>query len=194
MWLTTRSAAIAALFVCALAGHASAETRVDFYSHGWGTGPDGFVYFPHAFLALSDQGGSPRTYGFTAGAGAGVGALIRATKGEVQPADPRYISKSRLHFTVTIPDAEAARLEAWIAQWAADDRYDLRRRNCISFIAGAAEALGLATPPKVSLDPAVVLEAIRRLNALPTPGGEAEPATVSPPLEATEAPLAPAVP
>ncbi|HYD44424.1 MAG TPA: hypothetical protein VEA79_04065, partial [Phenylobacterium sp.] len=120
-----RSAAAAALFLCLfVAAPAWADARVAFYSHGWGTGPDGFVYFPHAFLAVSDEDdgeAAARTYGFTAVAGAGISALIRASKGEVRPADPRYISKSRLHFSLTVPDAEAARLEAWIASWASDD-------------------------------------------------------------------------
>ena len=182
------AAAKVALFLWVVSpGGAQAEARVSSYSHGWGVGSDGFVYFPHALAAIDSEGEAQQTYGFSAKQGRGIQAFVRRGKGEVRPADPRYVAQSRLHFQISVKEADQAKANAWLKRWRNDDTYDLRQRNCITFILELARELGLKTPRPDRLDPAVILEKTRKLNALAepvrSPMERSDPAWTSDPVE-----------
>jgi hypothetical protein len=159
------------VFALALAGAAQAGITVAFYSHGWGVGPHGFVYFPHAFVVIERTGAdgaapTDESYGYTA-VGQDPSVLMHPTPGEVIPEDPAYLKKSTLHFTLQISEAQYQALKAKVAAWAGPSSplYDLNGHNCITFVAELADALGLKTPPPTGRDPGKFLDAVRSLNA-----------------------------
>jgi hypothetical protein len=178
-----RLAPILALVVSlALAGAAHAAITVSFYSHGWGTGAHGFIYFPHAFIMIERPGpdgapAPPESYGFTA-VGQDISVLMHPTPGQVIPEDPVYLTRSTLHFTLQITEGEYQALRATAAKWAAPGAplYNLDGHNCITFVAELASALGLKIPPPTGRDPGKFLEGVRQLNAARLPAGAA-PAT-----------------
>lgn len=154
----------------ALAGVAMADTTVAFYSHGWGVRMDGFMYFPHAFVVVRRDGPdgarSEASYGFTA-VSQGPDALAGPTRGIVKPAAETYRKQAALHFTVSATDAEYQAMQAVIAAWGGPGAapYDLRRHDCVDFVAALAAALDLKLPAAYGIDPAKFLEQVRRLNA-----------------------------
>jgi len=164
-----------------VAGGARGAITVSFYSHGWGMGPHGFIYFPHAFVVIerTDAAGaraSEETYGFTA-VGQDPSVLMHPTPGEVIPEDPVYLKKSILHFTVEATEAQYQALKAKVAAWAAPGSplYDLNGHNCITFVAELAGALGLQAPPPTGRDPGRFLEGVRQLNPGRLIGAAADP-------------------
>jgi hypothetical protein len=171
MRLMRRFAPAAAFVLALMIGCvAQAATTVAFYSHGWGVGPHGFIYFPHAFVLIQrsgEAGAAPteETYGFTA-AGQDPSVLMHPTPGEVIPEQPVYRDKSTLHFTVEATEAQYLALKVRVAAWAAPGAplYDLNGHNCITFVAELATILGLATPPPTGRDPGKFLEGVRQLN------------------------------
>jgi hypothetical protein len=163
-------AVLGAFLAFAVAAAAHAAITVAFYSHGWGMGPHGFIYFPHAFVVIERPGAagaaaSEETYGYTA-VGQDPSVLMHPTPGQVIPEDPVYLKKSTLHFTVEASEAQYQALRAVVAAWAAagSPLYDLNGHNCITFVAVLAQALGLTTPPPTGRDPGRFLEAVRQLN------------------------------
>ncbi len=161
--------AMLALVVAFAAPQALAAT-VSFYSHGWGLSGGGFLYFPHAFVVIertADEPGGPsrESFGFTAASPESVMVTGRSA-GVIMPHDERYASVARLHFRLQISPDEHAALLAAIDRWRVTDgnRYDLDRRNCISFVAALAQVLGLTTPGRVGRDPARFLAAVRQSN------------------------------
>jgi hypothetical protein len=151
------------------ASSAQAET-ISFFTHGWGMRGVGFIYFPHAFVVIErsaeEPGGPAReSYGFTA-ANPNAVMLTGRSAGEIISQDERYASLARLHFSLHITHAQYLAVEAAIETWrnSDGDRYDLDRRNCISFVAAIAQSLGLTTPDRAGRDPAAFMEAVRRAN------------------------------
>jgi hypothetical protein len=177
-----RFASILVLVVSlALAGAAHAAITVSFYSHGWGVGAHGFVYFPHAFILIERRGpdgapAPPESYGYTA-AGQDISVLMHPTPGEVIPEDPVYLKKSTLHFTLEITEAEYQALKATAAKWAAPGAplYNLDGHNCITFVAELAANLGLKIPPPTGRDPGKFLDGVRQLNLDRLAGAAAPP-------------------
>jgi hypothetical protein len=152
-------------------GAARAETTVAFYSHGWGVGPNGMMYFPHAFVVIhhADKPGDPpkeAAWGYTAASTWDIGVFAHPAKGMVDQPDPTYRKKATLHFTVTASDAQYAAMQQVIQAWGGPDSplYDLDHHNCVGFAAAMASALGLQTPATIGRDPAKFLEGVRKLN------------------------------
>lgn len=145
----SRVKALLVLIVLLTAGwaqSAAAEVRVTFYSHGWGVGPRGETYFPHAFIRVEGQTaeGPPinETFGFT---GTNLSRSMSNRPGVVVAADPRYLGASTAHFWLIITDDQYRALMAMIAWWKTPEgsTYNLRTRNCIHFTAEVARTLGL---------------------------------------------------
>lgn len=134
-----------AIFAFAWSGAAAAEVKMHFHSF------DGSVLFgryPHAFVVLegtlSNGKRVDENYGFSA---------LRTTpailKGPVEHTviseKPKTIPKTNRHFTLTISDAQYARIKREIEAWrsAPGKYYDLETRNCIHFVGRMAELAGL---------------------------------------------------
>jgi hypothetical protein len=170
------------------AGAARCETIVAFYSHGWGAGPNGMVYFPHAFVVIHRDGkpGDPpleEAYGYTAADTNDPGVFVRPSKGMVDQPNPAYRGKAVQHFAVAISDDQYAALHKVIDAWggAGAPLYDLRSHNCVGFVAELATTLGLTIPPKIGEDPTKFLEGVRRLNPGRLVEAQAAPAATASP-------------
>jgi len=153
------------------AGAARCETTVAFYSHGWGVGPHGMMYFPHAFVVIhrSAASGAPmqeEAWGYTAASTTDFSVFTHPAPGKVNQPDPTYRQKAVLHFTIEASDAQYAALRQVIDGWGAPDGplYDLNSHNCVGFVAAMASALGLRIPTTIGRDPSKFLEGVRRLN------------------------------
>jgi hypothetical protein len=153
------------------AGAARCETTVDFYSHGWGMGPNGLMYFPHAFVVIrraGQPGDAPKeeAWGYTAASTWDIGVFAHAAKGMVDQPDPVYRKKAVLHFSVEASDEEYAALRRVIDAWGGPDAplYDLNSHNCVGFVAALASAVDLQIPTTIGRDPDRFLEGVRRLN------------------------------
>lgn len=149
---------------------AAVAATIAFYTHGWGLSGTGFVYFPHAFVVIERGAGEPggpsrESYGFTS-ASPNTVMLTGRSGGVIIPQDERYAGVSRLHFRLQLTAQQYEAAEAAIAAWRGTDgnRYDLRRRNCISFVAAVARAIGLSTPDRDGVDPDAFMEAVRLAN------------------------------
>jgi hypothetical protein len=144
---------------------------VSFYSHGWGLGPGGFMYFPHAFVVIehstsADAAPTEEAYGFTAASTTDPTVLMRPSQGTVERPDPVYRQKAVLHFTVAASDDQYAALKQTIAAWGGPGAplYDLSSHNCVGFVGAIAQSVGLKTPATVGEDPVKFIEAMRKLN------------------------------
>lgn len=156
------------LLLSAWSAPASAEVVVTFWSH------DRDQNYQHAFLVMRgrvDATGEAvdTNIGFTARR-LSPGLLWGSVQGEMERLSDGYVARatSRPHFSVRLDDAGYARLQAFIARWAAERQpnYNLDRRNCIHFIMDAAATLGLSVNRRTShlRDPKSFLEEVMRLN------------------------------
>jgi hypothetical protein len=188
-------ALIAGLCLSLLAADAAfGDAAVSFYSHGWGVRIDGYMYFPHAFVVIRretapDDARTLESYGFTA-VSQGPDALTGPTRGIVKPAADAYRREAALHFTVEATDAQYQALLAEVAAWGGPGAapYDLRRHNCLGFVAALAKALDLKLPPTTGMDPAKFLEEVRRLNPGRLVEANASPPLAGPPQRAAHSP------
>jgi hypothetical protein len=193
-WFRILAAALALLL---WSGPALAEVTVTFYAHPGNRVSGGYLLFPHAYLhaegTLDDTGETVDwSAGFTA-RNPGPQLLFMAGVGVVAEPDQRYVHQGRPYVAVTLADAAYRALRARADWWASPEgsRYDLRRRNCITFIADMARMAGLTTGKEPSMSPGRFMEELVALNPLASLAGEdrqgvadSEPAT----------PAAPAVP
>ena len=124
-----------ALLLGLIAGQAWAEVTVTFYAHPGARIRGGYLLFM--------RGG-----------------------GEVQEPDARYVAEGQPYLELTVDDATWHALKARAEWWNSPDGsvYDLRRRNCITFIADLARVVGLQTAPEPSMKPGTFLEATAALN------------------------------
>lgn len=145
---------------------AHAEVAMTFYSHDFGSN------FPHAFFTLKgklDASGRQinSSYGFTA-TSVSPAILMGSVKGAVQTPKPKYIAKSRAHFTLQISDAQYAKVMALVRRWQAlpGKSYNLGKRNCVHFIMEAASLMGLKVNRKTKYKkkPKSFLFEVMRLN------------------------------
>ncbi|WP_150131357.1 hypothetical protein [Caulobacter mirabilis] len=180
------------LFILVTGGWAStaaAQVTVTFYSHGWGIGPGGVTYFPHAFIKVAGTplaGGEAvdRTFGFTA---TDLTTAMTNRPGIVKPADPRYIDDSTPHFSVVATDEQYAVLLEKIRWWMTPEGsvYNLKTRNCIHFVAEMAEILGLKPGNTRTWKPVVFMTDTEKKNpgklTIITAGAKARPETAPPP-------------
>lgn len=145
---------------------AFAEVMVTFYSHELGDS------FPHAFFTtkgIVEASGTAvdDNYGFTASA-VSPAILFGSVNGKMDKATPKYIKSSDARFTLTVSDADYAKLMTFVEQWAAEPQknYNLNRRNCVHFVMEAAAILGLKVnrQSKFFKKPRSFLEEVKNLN------------------------------
>ena len=159
--------ALAAVFIAPQP--AEAGVRVSFYSHPWGMARTGYLYFPHAFIVVAPDGpsvslSSRQSFGFTP-VDTAIVMVTKHGRGMIIPQDARYRAVSVLHFSVEISDEQYVALESGIEAWKDNgDPYDLRTRNCISFVAQMARLVDLKVAAANTLDPAAFLESVKQAN------------------------------
>lgn len=161
---------VPALLLALLAGHAWAEVTVTFYAHPGARIRGGDLLFPHAYVHAEgtvEATGEPVDWsaGFTAKS-PGPQLLFARGAGVVTAPDARYVNEGRPFLTLTVDDAAWHALKARAEWWNSPEGsvYDLRRRNCITFIADLARVVGLRTAPEPSMKPGSFLEATAALN------------------------------
>lgn len=183
------------LLLALVAGQAWAEVTVTFYAHPGARVRGGYLLFPHAYVHAEgtvDATGEPVDWsaGFTARS-PGPHLLFVRGGGVVTEPDARYVSEGRAFLQLTVDDATWHALKARAEWWNTPEGsvYDLRRRNCITFVADLARVVGLETAPEPSMKPGTFLEATAALN--PEAALRETPATApgaGPPGEVTPAP------
>jgi hypothetical protein len=155
------------LFLIGWGAAAQAEVQIAFYSKDMGSS------FPHAFVRLTgvdDQTDKQidDNYGFTP-ATLGMSILFGNVKGIVESAGPQYVARSDRHFALKLTDAQYRQVLAIVDQWrtAKQPSYNLNKRNCITFVAEVATALGLKAPvlPKLMKKPKSYLNVITDMNS-----------------------------
>ncbi|MEJ0067088.1 MAG: hypothetical protein WDM85_18145 [Caulobacteraceae bacterium] len=162
------------VLICVLlatpAGPAAAAVTVGFYSHPWGLSSQGFLYFPHAFITVRgtpDGGGEPvdLSFGFTAPSPTPA-LLFHRTRGEIIDSARTYMAVSREYFSIVVPDDRYRALLEAIAAWRGvkGDPYDLKKRNCITFVGEMGRAIGLDVGDERVMDPDRFLDDLRRRN------------------------------
>ncbi|MGI4732172.1 MAG: hypothetical protein ACRYFW_10525 [Janthinobacterium lividum] len=146
---------------------ASASVTITFWSHEFGNN------FPHAFLTLRgkpDRGGAPvdMNVGFTA-KHISPAILFGSVAGMLEPADLNYMRGSDAHFSVTMTDDQYLAVLKLFDEWGVggNQRYDMNKRNCVTFVKVAAERVGLAgtEQPKLMKRPRSYLVAVEAANA-----------------------------
>lgn len=161
---------IPGLLLALVAGQAWAEVTLTFYAHPGARIRGGDLLFPHAYVHATgtrEDTGEPVHWaaGFTA-KNPGPHLLFGRAGGIVQEPEQRYIGEGRGYLRVTVSDqvfdAVRARSEWWNSP--EGSTYDLRRRNCITFIADLARVAGLQTAEEPSMKPGTFLEATAALN------------------------------
>lgn len=155
---------------------ALAAVQISFFSKEFGAS------FPHAFVAIDgtlDATGEKidANYGFTA-THVTPAVLLGSVEGEVMSVDAAYMSKSDLHFTITLTDDEYRQVIATVERWRsmAQPSYNLNRQNCVFFVAHVAAALGMTadTPKALMKKPRSYLESLTEANRSWLQGREAQ--------------------
>tara|TARA_B100000678_G_scaffold230894_1_gene199433 strand:+ start:460 stop:984 length:525 start_codon:yes stop_codon:yes gene_type:complete len=159
---------IVALIALTWSGTAFAEVRMHFHSF------DGSVLFgryPHAFVVLEgtlDNGTRvDENFGFTAKKTT-TAILDGPVEHTIMTETDKSIRSTNRHFTVTLTDAEYARVKREVAAWknAPGKFYDLDRRNCIHFVGRMAQLAGLKVtyPASMLRRPKAWLNHVGKLN------------------------------
>lgn len=161
---------VGVLLLAMTAGPAWAAVTLTFYAHPGARVRGGNLLFPHAYVHATghlDDTGTPVDWavGFTPRNPTSA-LLFGPGVGVVAHPDPRYIGEGRPYLRLTISDAAYRAIWARAAWWNGQEgsHYDLRRRNCISFIADLARMAGLNTAAEPSMKPGSFLEATAALN------------------------------
>lgn len=161
---------ILGLALALIASQAWAAVTVTFYAHPGARVRGGELLFPHAYVHAEgtlDATGERVDWsaGFTA-LSPGPQLLFSRGRGVVTAPDARYVNEGRPFLKLTLDDATWHALKARAEWWNSRDGsvYDLRRRNCISFVADLARVAGLSTPREPSMKPGTFLEATAALN------------------------------
>jgi hypothetical protein len=146
---------------------AKAGVDISFYSKDMASS------FPHAYIRLTgtdDRTGKAvdSNFGFTP-VSLGPGVLFGSVRGMIESAGPEYIARSDRHFTLSLSDDQYRKVLAIVDKWrnAPQPSYRLNGRNCVTFVADIATALGLSAPviPKLMKKPRSYLDEITQLNA-----------------------------
>ena len=150
---------------------AFAQVVVSFHGHAGTQVRGGFLYFPHAYIRFSgtvEATGEPvdQAWGFTA-ANPGPQLLFASGPGELSRPDARYLSEAIDYAEMPISDDTYHAMQARLNHWRAGPgaRYNLNRRNCITFVAEMARMAGLRTPAENTLSPNGFLKDMTELNA-----------------------------
>lgn len=165
-----RRAGLLGLLLALIAGPALAEVVLTFYAHPGARVRDGYLLFPHAYVhatgSLEETGETVDwAAGFTARS-PGPQLLFARGAGVVAYPDARYVGEGKPYLRLTVSDAAYRAVRARSDWWAGPEGsvYDLRRRNCISFVADLARVAGLVTADEPSMKPGTFLEATAALN------------------------------
>jgi len=196
MILTCLRALIPGLLLALVAGQAWAEVTLTFYAHPGARFRGGDLLFPHAYVHASgtrEDTGEPVNWaaGFTA-RNPGPQLLFGSAGGVVQAPDQRYIGEGRGYLRLVVSDAVFDAVRARSDWWNSREgsTYDLRRRNCITFVADLARVAGLQTAPEPSMKPGTFLEATAALNPAAALNGQAVAnETLNPPFTEVESPI-----
>ncbi|HZV84049.1 MAG TPA: hypothetical protein VFF48_03600 [Brevundimonas sp.] len=193
-----RRALLAGVLLAMAAGPALAEVTLTFYAHPGARVRGGELLFPHAYVhasgSLDDTGGAVDwAAGFTA-KNPGPQLLFARGAGVVATPEARYVGEGKPYLRLKVTDAAYRAVRARADWWNGPEGsvYDLRRRNCISFIADLARVAGLSTAPEPSMKPGTFLEATAAMN--PQAAVATGPAGPSPEFELPDLPPAGAVP
>ena len=167
---TMSRAGLLGLLLALIASSAWAEVTLTFYAHPGARVRDGYLLFPHAFVQATgtlDETGETVDWaaGFTA-RNPGPQLLFVRGVGVVEFPNPRYVGEGKPYLRLTVSDAAWRAVRARADWWNGPEGsvYDLRRRNCISFIADLARVAGLRTADEPSMKPGTYLEATAALN------------------------------
>ena len=164
------------VFLASWAAAAQAQIEIAFYSKDMASS------FPHAYVRFTgtdEQTGQPvdTNYGFTP-VSLSPGILFGNVRGMMETASPIYVARSDRHFALNLTDAQYRQVLAIVEQWrnAKQPSYNLNKRNCITFVAEIATALGLQAPvlPNLMKKPKSYLNAITEMNSVAIsqwPGG-----------------------
>lgn len=152
------------------AGPAWSAVTVTFYAHPGARVRGATLLFPHAYVHATgylDDTGEPVDWavGFTA-RGASPALLFGPGVGMVTHPEARYVGEGRAYLRLRVSDDVYRALWARAEWWNSPQgrRYELRRRNCITFVADLARTAGLRTAAEPSMKPGTFLEATAALN------------------------------
>jgi hypothetical protein len=155
------------VFLASWAAAAQAQIEIAFYSKDMASS------FPHAYVRLTgidEQTGQQvdTNYGFTP-VSLGPGVLFGNVRGMIESATPLYVQRSDRHFALKLTDAQYRQVLAIVDKWrtAKQPSYNLNKRNCITFVAEVAIALGLKAPvlPKLMKKPKSYLNVVTEMNS-----------------------------
>ena len=153
-----------------VAGPALAEVTLSFYAHPGARVRGGYLLFPHAYVQATgtlEATGEPVDWaaGFTARS-PGPQLLFVSGRGVVATPEARYIGEGKGYLTVTVSDEVYTAIRARADWWNGPEgwTYDMRRRNCITFIADLIRMAGLATGREPSMSPGRFFEETAALN------------------------------
>ncbi len=165
-----RRAGLLGLALALIAAPAWAAVTLTFYAHPGARIRGGDLLFPHAYVhasgSLDDTGDAVDwAAGFTARY-PGPHLLLATGPGVVATPEARYVGEGKPYLRMTVSDAVYRAVRARSDWWNGPEGslYDLRRRNCISFVADLARVAGLQTAKEPSMKPGTFLEATAALN------------------------------
>lgn len=176
------------IFLASWAVSAQAQIEIAFYSKDMASS------FPHAFVrftGIDEQTGKQvdTNYGFTP-VSLGPGILFGNVRGMMETASPLYVQRSDRHFALKLNDAQYRAALAIVDKWrnAKQPSYNLNKRNCITFVAEVAIALGLQAPvlPKLMKKPKSYLNAVTEMNAAAIDAWPVAPALAASPAPAID--------
>lgn len=142
-----------------------AGVTLTFYSHELGAS------FPHAFVALegTTEDGVPvvDNFGFTA-KHLSPAILLGSVAGGIESAGRDYVEHSQAHWQMDLDEQQYISVRATIDKWRTlpGKSYNLKRRNCVSFVADIARVVGMKTvePGGLIMKPRSFLDALYRQN------------------------------
>ncbi|HVL40770.1 MAG TPA: hypothetical protein VM348_01355 [Brevundimonas sp.] len=165
-----RRAGLLGLALALIAAPAWAAVTLTFYAHPGARVRGGELLFPHAYVhasgTLDDTGDAVDwAAGFTAKY-PGPHLLLATGPGVVATPEARYVGEGKPYLRMTVSDETYRAVRARSDWWNGPEGslYDLRRRNCITFIADLARVAGLQTAKEPSMKPGTFLEATAALN------------------------------
>jgi hypothetical protein len=166
----TRRAGLMGLVLALIGAPAWAAVTLTFYAHPGARIRGGDLLFPHAYVHASgtlDDTGEAVDWaaGFTAKY-PGPHLLLATGPGVVATPEARYVGEGKPYLRMTVSDAVYRAVRARSDWWNGPEGslYDLRRRNCITYIADLARVAGLRTAQEPSMKPGTFLEATATLN------------------------------
>jgi len=160
---------LALLALLAFAQAAAAKVQVHFQSFN---GSVIIGRYPHAFVvfegALDDTGERVNeNFGFSA-KHATPAVLTGPVEHMIYVEQPKWITKTNRHFTLTVSDATYRRMRTEVEAWRTHPGkfYDLDSNNCIHFVGRIAELGGLKVdyPKKLLRKPRAWLNYVAALN------------------------------